>query len=595
MSPRPWRDLWRHTTPLAIATALILLTAGLVGAFASAQDFQSQKIEQASAHARVLAASVSAALAFEDLAEAEQAVAALRASPEIDAVGVYRADGSSFIRWASGPAEPPAALAAASAPEFEQDHASATAPVTQAGEALGYVFVQLSAGSGASQWMRNAGPALLTAMAVLLVGAIAIGQRSLTAANRELAERAEELARANLQLSEESAERRKAQNALAQAQKMEAIGQLTGGLAHDFNNLLAAISGGLQLLEKHNNPERRAQVRTALDDAVQRGARLTRQLLSFAGRQSLQVSVVDPGARVDGMMELLQRSIGEDIVVEANFPTQPWHVAVDPDQLELVILNLAVNARDAMPGGGRIRIGAEHVARTEAPRGEFVRLSVSDNGDGMSPETLERAFEPFFTTKDVGKGTGLGLAQVYAFAKQSGGIAWIESQPGLGTTVILDLPRASPDQHGADAMAEADTRAGGEPKLPPPEGRGRRVLIVEDDEPVANMVGEILKSHGYDWVRAATAREALGALTDETFDLVFSDIVMPGGMSGVDLARELRQRQPELPVLLTTGFSGKARFEPGEFEILYKPWRPDELLHAIDAAAQAREGARQGV
>jgi CheY-like chemotaxis protein len=291
-------------------------------------------------------------------------------------------------------------------------------------------------------------------------------------------------------------------------------------------------------------------------------------------------------------MELMQRTIGEDIDIETQFPDRSWCVAVDPDQLELVILNLAVNARDAMPGGGRIRIGCEHVVRTDGPRGEFARLSVSDTGTGMSPETIERAFEPFFTTKDVGKGTGLGLAQVYAFAQQSGGVASIESQAGVGTTVHIELPRAARAE--TDAMAEAGARHAAKPTLPPPEGRGRRVLIVEDDDPVASMVGEILKSHGYDWVRAATAREALGTLEKDAFDLVFSDIVMPGGMSGVDLARELRQRQPELPVLLTTGFSGKARFEPGEFEILYKPWRPDELLHAIDAAAQARAGARQG-
>ncbi len=588
---RPWRDLWRHTTPLAITAALILLAAGMVGALASARDFQNQKIEQAAAHARVLAASVSAALAFEDLAEGEQAVAALRASPEIDAVGVYRSDGSPFIVWAGGPAEPPSQLAATSAPEFEDDHAVATAPVMQGGDQLGYVFVQLSAGSGAAQWMRNAGPALLIAMAALLVAAIAIGQRSLTAANIELAARAAELEQANARLSEESAERRKAQSALAQSQKMEAIGQLTGGLAHDFNNLLAAISGGLQLLEKHNNADRRAQIRKALDEAVQKGARLTRQLLSFAGRQSLQVSVIEPGARIGAMTELLQRTIGGDIHIEARLADDCWEIAVDPDQLELVILNLAVNARDAMPDGGLVRISCENVVRRDAPTGEFVRLSVCDTGTGMTPETIERAFEPFFTTKEVGKGTGLGLAQVYAFARQSGGTAWIESESGAGTTVHLDLPRALPTDVEADPQGAA-TRAA--PAQPPREGAGRRVLVVEDDDPVASMVGEILTSHGYDCVRAATAREALGTLDKTRFDLVFSDIVMPGGMSGVDLARELRQRRPDLPVLLTTGFSGKARFEPGEFDVLYKPWRPDELLHAIDAAAQARVGTRQG-
>ncbi|HEX5005804.1 MAG TPA: ATP-binding protein [Hyphomonadaceae bacterium] len=265
---------------------------------------------------------------------------------------------------------------------------------------------------------------------------------------------------------------------------------------------------------------------------------------------------------------------------------------VDPDQFELVILNLAVNARDAMPEGGLLRIACSNVVRSEAPAGEFVRVSIIDNGEGMSPETVERAFEPFFTTKEVGKGTGLGLAQVYAFARQAGGLAWIESELGGGTAVHLDLPRSlSPADTTNHPAPESDAE-----EAPPPAGEGRRVLIVEDDESVARMVCGLLESHGYVCDRVACARDAIEASQRERYDLVFTDIVMPGGMSGIDLAREFRRLMPALPVLLTTGFTGRARIEPGEFQILYKPWTPDDLLNAIHrgmAAGQAASGARE--
>jgi signal transduction histidine kinase/ActR/RegA family two-component response regulator len=477
---------------------------------------------------------------------------------------------------------------------YEGDSAVATAPVVENGQELGRVHVRLLGGSGLSPWMRYLGIGLLLVMAAVLVGVIALGQRTLAAANDELTRRAGTLFEANERLQNEVESRQRAERALAQAQKMEAIGQLTGGLAHDFNNILAAISGGVRLLERSPAQEQRATIRAGLDEAVQRGARLTRQLLGFARGQNLEPQVIDPCARIGAMLELVRRTIGEDIGVNTSFPASRWHVRVDPNQLELVILNLAVNARDAMPAGGRLTIACSTVLRTDAPAGEFVRLSVSDTGFGMDRETTDRAFEPFFTTKEVGKGTGLGLAQVYAFSRHAGGLAWIESEEGRGTTVHLDLPRVAGVE--TSTAGELPTATDPGPVEGVPGGAGRRILVVEDDDAVAQVVCNLLQANDYVCVRTASAKEALVQAEKDRFDLVFSDIVMPGGMSGVDLARDLRQRKPSLPILLTTGFAGKAHMDPGEFEVLYKPWTPDGLLKALHqrlATGTAPETARE--
>jgi signal transduction histidine kinase/ActR/RegA family two-component response regulator len=562
----------------------LLVFAGVVGAALTEQDYRGQKSAEAMADAQMLAASATAALAFEDAEEARRAIDALKANPDVDAAGIYRVDGSAFVRHAGSAAEPPDEFTGDQA-KFWNRFAVGYAPVSEAGTLLGWVYLRLDMDAGVERWMRYLGVGLLLGMAAVLLAAIIVAQRSLAAAHTELERRAKNLSETNEQLNTEVAERKKAQQALAQAQKMEAIGQLTGGLAHDFNNLLAAISGGLRLLERSDDPERRAMLKTSLDEAVQRGSRLTRQLLSFARGQSLRASVIDPCARMTAITELLQRSLGEDVRVELSLPGDRWRVFVDPDQLELAILNLAVNARDAMPAGGILRFSCENIVRKAPESGDFLRLSIIDTGAGMAQETIDRAFEPFFTTKDVGKGTGLGLAQVYAFARQSGGRAWIESEQGRGTAVNIELPRTQA-QEGVETQAGQAARLAA-PLQPPPKGEGRRILMVEDDDAVASIGCELLKSHGYVCRRAASAREGLQALEEESFDLLFSDIVMPGGMSGTDLARVVRTRWPRLAVLLTTGYAGKAEMAPGEFRVLYKPWRPDDLLRAIYSEIEA--------
>jgi signal transduction histidine kinase/ActR/RegA family two-component response regulator len=394
-------------------------------------------------------------------------------------------------------------------------------------------------------------------------------------------ERTSALEEANEQLRLEMNERTRVEETLRQAQKIEAIGQLTGGVAHDFNNLLMVISGGLDMLDRQSDPARRRRLMDGMVQAAQRGASLTRQLLAFSRRQTLRPEPVDVASQMGGMRELLDRSLRGDVHVEFDFPDTLWPVEVDPGELELVILNLAVNARDAMPNGGTIVVRGENLPglNDEQITGDYVRLSVIDTGVGMSPEILPRVFEPFFTTKEVGKGSGLGLAQVHGFATQSRGTVRIRSEVGKGTSIELYLPRSlsvpSKERHLIDLNM-----------VRPKKNNHGRILLVEDDDEVAALVSEMLEQLGYNVTRAASGVAALGALADgRAVDLVFSDIMMPGGMNGVELAREIKRRRADLPVLLTSGYSEAAVHdaELAGIQILPKPYHIDELAAALNA------------
>ncbi|MHC2378512.1 signal transduction histidine kinase/ActR/RegA family two-component response regulator [Bradyrhizobium liaoningense] len=412
-----------------------------------------------------------------------------------------------------------------------------------------------------------------------------IAAREQTAQELEklVVERTRELKEANEQLRLEMNERARVEETLRQAQKIEAIGQLTGGVAHDFNNLLMVISGGLDMLDRQTDPNRRRRLMDGMVQAAQRGASLTKQLLAFSRRQRLRPEAVDVAMQIGGMRELLDRSLRGDVHVEFDFPDALWPVEVDPGELELVILNLAVNARDAMPNGGTIVVRAENLPDLNDGEiaGDYVRLSVIDTGVGMPPEILSRVFEPFFTTKDVGKGSGLGLAQVHGFATQSRGTVRIKSQVGRGTSIELYMPRslnpASKQRHLIDFNRAV---------RPKKNGQGQ-ILLVEDDDEVAALVGEMLGQLGYEVTRAASAAAALGALADgRSVDLIFSDIMMPGGMNGVELAREIRRRRSDIPVLLTSGYAEAAihEAETAGIQILAKPYHIDELAAALNAA-----------
>jgi signal transduction histidine kinase/ActR/RegA family two-component response regulator len=390
-----------------------------------------------------------------------------------------------------------------------------------------------------------------------------------------------ELAAKNAELREQMAERTRMEEALRQAQKIEAIGQLTGGVAHDFNNLLMVISGGLEMLERQTDPMRRRRLLEGMHQAAQRGAALTRQLLAFSRRSALRPEPVDLRVQIGGMRELLDRSLRGDVHVALHFADDLWPISVDPGELELVVLNLAVNARDAMPRGGLIEIRAENLRayRDIELAGDYVRLSVTDEGTGMSDEVKAHVFEPFYTTKEVGRGSGLGLAQVHGFAKQSGGAVKIESELGHGTTVSLLLPRSSkPPLRAERPLVDLHVQTRTSPEL-------GSVLLVEDDDEVAALVTEMLKQLGYQVLRAASAVAALGALSDgRAIDLVLSDIMMPGDMNGIELAREIRNRRRSLPVLLTSGYAEAAKDAAATegIPVLPKPYRIDELAAALD-------------
>jgi signal transduction histidine kinase/ActR/RegA family two-component response regulator len=397
-----------------------------------------------------------------------------------------------------------------------------------------------------------------------------------------VAERTRALEEANKQLRIEMDERARVEETLRQAQKIEAIGQLTGGVAHDFNNLLMVISGGLEILDRQSDSNRRRRIMDGMVQAAQRGAGLTRQLLAFSRRQKLHPEPVDIALQIGGMRELLDRSLRGDVHVEFDFPDSLWPIEADPGELELVILNLAVNARDAMPSGGTIVVRGENLAGLTDDQlcGDFVRLSVIDTGIGMDDETLSHVFEPFFTTKDIGKGSGLGLAQVYGFATQSRGTVRIKSQPGHGTSIELYLPRSENRPAGARHLINLS-------KERPKKDNHGRVLLVEDDEEVAALVSEMLDQLGYDVTHAASGAAALGALADgRNVDLIFSDIMMPGGMNGVELAREIKKRRSDIPVLLTSGYSEGAvhEAEATGIRILAKPYHIADLAAALDAA-----------
>jgi signal transduction histidine kinase/CheY-like chemotaxis protein len=385
--------------------------------------------------------------------------------------------------------------------------------------------------------------------------------------------------------------RRAVEDRLRQAQKIEAIGQLTGGVAHDFNNLLQVISGGLQIVGRQLEPKRREQIFASMKQAVNRGASLCRQLLAFSRRQALKPEAVDLKRLIGDMRELLNRSLRGDVQIQSLFAELLWPVEVDPGELELVILNLALNARDAMPTGGRIAISGQNceALADHDLNGDFVRLDIADSGVGMSPEILAHAFEPFFTTKGVGRGSGLGLAQAHGFAKASGGVVRIASSPGDGTLVSLFLPRTLKTPVYIPQLTSLpikDTAVG-----------SGQVLVVEDDDEVAALTVEMIKQLGYDTTRVASAEAALGALADRrAVDIVFSDVMMPGRMNGVELAQEIRRRRPNLPVLLTSGYVEAARRNAGaqRLKIIPKPYQIDELRDALAAVRQdARESLRE--
>jgi PAS domain S-box-containing protein len=372
-------------------------------------------------------------------------------------------------------------------------------------------------------------------------------------------------------------EQRRMEERLRQSERMETVGQLTGGIAHDFNNLLTVVMGNLDMLRRAK-PERAPRLIENALAAVEQGRRLTGQLLAFSRRQPLKPEVVDLAGLLERMDGMLAQSLRGDIALEIDVAEGLWPVEVDPVQLQAALINLAANARDAMPKGGAFRIRTQNRVAHDDAGGEGVAIQVSDTGVGIRPEDLPRVFEPFFTTKEVGRGTGLGLAQVYGFVQQSGGTVDVMSEPGRGTTLTLMLPRASRAAVSpSEAPPVADTR----------HGRALRILLVEDNGKVAELATELLREAGHRVEVAVTGRDALDRLArDPNVDLLFSDLVMPGGVDGLQLARTVRQKWPTMPVLLATGYSSETSKAQREgFRLLAKPYEPAVLIAAVSEVA----------
>jgi PAS domain S-box-containing protein len=389
---------------------------------------------------------------------------------------------------------------------------------------------------------------------------------------------------------EKQAELERAQEALRQSQKMDAVGQLTGGIAHDFNNLLAGISGSLELMATRISQGRHADVErylAAAQGAARRAAALTHRLLAFSRRQTLAPKVTDINTLVTGMEELIRRTVGPEIVVESVTGSDIWAVEIDPNQLENALLNLAINARDAMPDGGKITIetanrwmDARTAREQELSPGQYVSLCVSDTGTGMTPEVIARAFDPFFTTKPIGMGTGLGLSMVYGFARQSGGQVRIYSEVGQGTTICLYLPRYL---GGEDAQED-----GWETNASIPTGAGETVLVIDDEPVVRMLVVDVLEELGYSALEAADGAEGLKVLESKArVDLLVTDVGLPGGLNGRQVADAARVLRPKLKVLFITGYAENAVISHGHLDpgmhVVTKPFQVEDLGRRIRA------------
>ena len=405
----------------------------------------------------------------------------------------------------------------------------------------------------------------------------------------ELDRRALELQELNATLEQRVAdgvaERARVEETLRQSQKMEAVGQLTGGVAHDFNNLLMVIGGSLELLRRRVPAEPAiTRLLDAASQGVARGGALNQQLLAFARRQDLREEVICVSRLAPAFLQLIERAVSEDIAIKTKEAAGLWRCRTDPHQLETAVLNLAINARDAMPDGGVLtvaitnrQVASQEAAPWEADGGAYVVVSVEDTGAGMAPEVLARVFEPFFTTKGVGRGTGLGLSQVYGFAKQSGGFVSIDSDAGKGTRVQIHLPRTE-----EDVLAPS-------PAAPSSLVRGDAVvLVVEDDPAVRATTADMLRDLGYQVIEASDGRLALETIRSTAVDLVFSDVVLPGGMSGAEVAREVRALAPSTAVLLTSGYTARLvdLDQTSNVDVLSKPYDEAQLSEAVRKTLQ---------
>jgi signal transduction histidine kinase/CheY-like chemotaxis protein len=549
---------------ITAAIALLLLLVSLLLGWQWEQRESANQVRQVTVQARILAGSVAGALAFDDFQTTSEYLMALRVNQNIEAAGVYSADGKLVAGFAK-PGEQVPQHVDRQGPRVEGSDLVVVEPVQQANLDLGTVYLRSIVEPLSARLSRYVAIGTILVLAALLIALLGASNAAAAAANRELLE--------------QIAAREKAETALRQAQKMEALGQLTGGVAHDFNNLLMAASSGLELMGRAKDQERRDKLAEGMRNALDRGAQITQQLLAFSRRTPLNSQVLKLDEHIDELANLLDHSLRENVSVRFALPKDLWAVDVDVTQFDVAMLNLAVNAKDAMPHGGLVCITA--VNRPAGIDGrDAVEISVEDDGVGMSPEAIEKAFEPFFTTKEVGRGTGLGLSQVYGFVQSAGGRVSIVSEPDRGTTISMLLPRALPEPE-----TEAVAAAGMEHT----SLKGLRVLLVEDDPSLNELVGQMLEEQGSQVLAAATAAEGLALFEANPVDAVLSDMVMPGEMGGLDLARRMRELREDFPVVLMTGYSAAAGPAAAEgFAVLRKPFTMATLATTLENSLRNR-------
>ena len=564
-------DRWSNAPTTIVAVVILLLLAGIGIIAQNEAAYRDLQAQETRVQAEILAASVTAALDFGDNQATREAIDAIRVNREIRTVGIYDAAGRLVAGYGRDGGNPPSDV---NLPQPAAGPAiTSSVPVLSSGDRIGTVFLAADPEPLSRRLTRYLVIGLLVVMAVLVIIVLGSAQTALRRANRQLEERANALIAANAELKVQVGERAKAEDQLRQAHKLQALGQLTGGIAHDFNNLLTVIQGSADMLRRPEIADaKRRRFADAIVQASGRAAALTGQLLAFARRQPLEPEVLDVNTLINGMTELLDRTLGERIAVRTELPANSCAVEADRAQLESALLNIAVNARDAMPDGGQLTIATS--LSHDAKAGTMVAIAMTDTGAGMDEETLGRAIEPFFTTKSTGKGTGLGLSQVYGFATQSGGDVRITSTPDKGTTVTLLLPCSgrAVSKPGPDTLGRLEaTRKG-------------RILLVEDNEEVGEFAESLLSELGHRVSWAKSAEQAMALARAEGFDAVFTDVVMPG-MSGLELADELGRVRPDLPVILTTGYSDEiAETGTGGKTVLLKPYRLETLAAAIDQA-----------
>jgi signal transduction histidine kinase len=430
----------------------------------------------------------------------------------------------------------------------------------------------------------------LSAMTAVLLALLFIGARRLAAAHENLEERVEER---TAELNEEIAERKHLEKQLVRAQRMEAIGQLTGGVAHDFNNLMAIMIGNAEMLKDGVGEDEEAkEYIEEIIAAIDQGSSLTGRLLAFSRKTTLSPVTTGVSELIGGLHDMLQRTLGETVELKVEGPPDLWPATIDPHQFELALVNLAINAKDAMPRGGTMTIETANVTldktfaeqHEEVIPGDYVEVAVSDTGTGMPHEVLEKVFEPFFTTKEVGEGSGLGLSMVYGFAKQSKGQITVNSEVDHGTTIKLYMPRSQEEAGESDTKDDTQEYARG----------SERILVVEDDPNVRKGPVKILRDQGYEVVEAGNGEEAINHLkTGQSFDLLFTDVVLPGGMTGVEIAEEAKRRQPGIKVLYATGYAENAVVHNGHLDpgviLVNKPYRRAELLGKVRAVLDSED------